>query len=221
MSETIPTSPGTDKDVPAPAHPEAAPTENSTPQDTNSRPKQITLSKKVIGIAAAVLVAALALGVVVGYVARNSEVSNLSTDLADAKAQIQLEIAAKKKAKTAASEEADKIIAQERALLEDREAALEEQQALVAEREEKVTAAEAQQAANQFGGGVHTVGVTISAGTYTTTVTSGMCYYAWKDGTGAAASIIDNNIVESGPATVTLQDGQTFESSGCGTWKKA
>lgn len=102
----------------------------------------------------------------------------------------------------------------------ERETELDKREAALDERETKISAAEAQQAANQFGGGVQTVGTTITAGVYTANVTSGLCYYAWKTGTGAAADIIDNNIVESGPATVTLEDGQIFESRGCGTWKR-
>lgn len=85
---------------------------------------------------------------------------------------------------------------------------LEEKEAALDAREGKVTAAETKQAARELRDGFHTVGKTVEAGTYTTTVSSGMCYYAWKTGTGSDAGIVDNNIVESGPATITLIDGE-------------
>lgn len=128
-----------------------------------------------------------------------------------------------KKLRIDAEEEASQAKEEKQRALEDfqtRRAELETKSADLAERESKIVAAEQQQAANEMTGGLHTVGTTVTAGTYTTTVTSGMCYYAWKTGTGSDASIVDNNIVEEGPATVTLEDGQIFETKGCGTWMK-
>lgn len=71
--------------------------------------------------------------------------------------------------------------------------------------------------ANQFGDGVHLVGTNVTPGVYSATGVE--CYYVWKSGTGADAQIVDNNIV-TGPVTVTLVAGQTFETDQCGTWTK-
>lgn len=86
------------------------------------------------------------------------------------------------------------------------------------QREAKLADSEEKAAAKELTDGVHTVGKTVEAGVYNTSVSGRGCYYAWKDGTGADANIVDNNIVESGPATVTLEDGQIFESKNCGIW---
>lgn len=102
--------------------------------------------------------------------------------------------------------------------LDSREAELNALELSLSAREVAVVGAEIQKSENEFQGGMHTVGQTVSAGTYTANVTSGMCYYSWKSGTGSDADIIDNNIVKSGLATVTLSDGEFFESNGCGTW---
>lgn len=69
-----------------------------------------------------------------------------------------------------------------------------------------------------FKGGFFLVGKDIPAGTYATTVEDGHCYFAWKDGTGSGANIIRNDIVQEGPVTVTLVDGEIFENRDCGTW---
>ncbi|MFT4051592.1 MAG: hypothetical protein QM677_04985 [Microbacterium sp.] len=101
------------------------------------------------------------------------------------------------------------------------EANLQAREDAVAARESAVQETEDQIAASSFGSGIRLVGTNTAAGTYTTEeITSGMCYYVWKTSTASDADIIDNNIVESGTATVTLQDGDIFESSGCGTWTK-
>jgi hypothetical protein len=72
--------------------------------------------------------------------------------------------------------------------------------------------------ASQMTDGVHVVGTDTQPGTYSIT-SSTDCYYAWMSGTDANASIISNNIV-SGPATVTLKAGDTFDTNRCGTWTK-
>ncbi|MCI2958753.1 hypothetical protein MN032_13725 [Agromyces atrinae] len=107
--------------------------------------------------------------------------------------------------------------------IEERAAELDEIAAQLATRENKVGAAEAAKAANSFGNGVHVVGSTVSAGTYSTTGPNGSnpvgCYYAWMSGVGSDADIVDNNIV-SGPAVVNLSDGEVFESSSCAKWER-
>jgi hypothetical protein len=88
----------------------------------------------------------------------------------------------------------------------------------LATRESAVGAAEAAKKASQFSDGVHIVGTTVSSGTYSI-ASSDSCYYVWRTGTGSDSEIVDNNIV-SGPATVTLRDGEVFETNRCGTWDK-
>jgi hypothetical protein len=73
-------------------------------------------------------------------------------------------------------------------------------------------------------GGVVVVGTDIDPGVYKTDGPyraggEDMCYYAFKTGTDANAQIIDNNIVQ-GPATVTLKQGNVFETSSCDDWHK-
>lgn len=180
---------------------------------TAARPLRLAI------VAAAIaLVVGLGAGVAIGIFSQAGQLDRLSAKLDIANKQVQTEIHAKNEARAeidSADERARKKIEAENA---ERIAAMEEQEKKLAEREASLVGAEQERDANQFGSGVHTVGVTVPAGTFTTNVTSGMCYYAWKDGTGAGASIIDNNIVEAGPATVTLVDGQIFENNGCGTW---
>lgn len=122
----------------------------------------------------------------------------------------------------------DKQLLAERKTIGDREGKVAEREQkvssaekTVADREATVSAKEKQIAANSFTGGVRLVGTNTTPGVYATgNITSGMCYYAWKTGTESGAGIVDNNIVKSGTATVTLRDGEVFESSGCGTWTK-
>ena len=102
--------------------------------------------------------------------------------------------------------------------VEDQQIAADTRDAELAARETAVSAAETAKKASQFGNGVHIVGTNVTAGTYSI-ASSTDCYYAWMSGTGSDADIIDNNIV-SGPATVTLRDGDVFETSRCGTWSR-
>jgi len=81
-------------------------------------------------------------------------------------------------------------------------------------------AVEAPAPKEDFGNGLYVVGTVFPAGVYTTEGAEGSsCYYAWLTSTGSDADIIDNNIID-GPVTVTLVEGEVFESSGCKTWIK-
>ncbi|MCJ1705643.1 MULTISPECIES: hypothetical protein [unclassified Rathayibacter] len=129
----------------------------------------------------------------------------------------------------AADAQADAVTASERATAAEAESdartkTLDEREVALAARESKVSGAEQTAAANSFGNGTRVIGQGIAAGTYTTTGPTGAnpvgCYYAWKSGTGSDAEIVNNNIVQ-GPATVTLVDGEIFESTSCANWTKA
>lgn len=109
---------------------------------------------------------------------------------------------------------------EEAAAAKEKEADLQKRESAVADREAAVSKTEQTIAANSFAGGLMVVGRDVGAGTYRTGQITGMCYYAWKSSTEADADIVDNNIVKEGTATVTLRDGQIFESKSCGTWTK-
>lgn len=64
------------------------------------------------------------------------------------------------------------------------------------------------------------VGEDVKPGTYRSGEIFGMCYYVWKTSTASDADIIDNNTVRDGRATVTLRNGDVFESQDSGTWSR-
>lgn len=66
--------------------------------------------------------------------------------------------------------------------------------------------------------GVYEVGVDKNPGKWKTAGTGRSCYYAILR-SSATNDIADNNNV-TGPATVTINAGQYFESSRCGTWQR-
>lgn len=118
----------------------------------------------------------------------------------------------------AAYSEREEAIEELDAAARERSTELDEREAELRAREAAVTQEEAAAEAREFSDGVHVIGTSIEPGVYTTPG-GGFCYYAWKSGTGSDAHIIDNNIV-SGPATVTLDAGDVFESTRCGNWTK-
>lgn len=100
-----------------------------------------------------------------------------------------------------------------------RAAELDELEAALAEREAAVASTEAQIAASTITGGTWTVGVDVEPGTYRTKdAVIGDCYWAiYRSGTNKD-DIIQNDIVQGGFPTVTLSEGQDFESNRCGSW---
>ena len=61
------------------------------------------------------------------------------------------------------------------------------------------------------------VGAEINPGRWKTAGGVGNCYYAILNSSDTF-DIADNNV--SGPATVDLNSGQFFETSGCATWTR-
>ncbi|MBT2513400.1 hypothetical protein [Arthrobacter sp. ISL-30] len=182
----------------------------------------------------AVLVAGLIAGAVLGLAARpavssTKEYAALSGELTgkikDAETTIsQLRSAGSDKdaqIKTLQSA-ADGVKTLEQQLAE-KEKALAGKEADLASREQKFSEAQKQVAANQIKNGLHVVGGDVQPGVYTTAGPDGTnsvgCYYAWMTSTGSDADIKDNNIVR-GVATVTLVNGEVFESSSCQPWSK-
>lgn len=96
--------------------------------------------------------------------------------------------------------------------LTDREAALNARDAELDERAAAIGQQEQTIEQSTFGDGAYLVGTDIPAGSYRTDGGEG-CYWARKNG----SDIIDNSFA-SGPARTTVNDGELFETQGCGTW---
>lgn len=116
--------------------------------------------------------------------------------------------------------ESQKFIAEAKVQqVESRAAELDQREAAVAAREAAVTTVEQQVAANSIEEGMWTVGVDVEPGTYrTAAAVSGDCYWAITRSGSNGSDIIDNDIVQGGFPTVTLEVGQDFENSRCGTF---
>lgn len=196
---------------------DAGPAANASTDGPEHPAPRKRLSPALIGLSSASLVVGLAIGGAMGWGitaaqlqpqldASESTIADQDAELLIAQADIEQ---AQKRRDDAEAEYSTKL------------EELGAREADLSERESAVSATEADIAANSFGGGVRLVGTNTAAGVYSTgEIVSGMCYYVWKTGTGSDAGIVDNNIVRSGTATVTLADGDVFESNGCGTWTK-
>jgi len=115
----------------------------------------------------------------------------------------------------AAAEDADAAAAD----LAEREAELAELDEELAAREAELDASEEARAARTFGIGTWTVGVDIEPGNYRLAhEVSETCYWGiYRSGTNKD-DIVQNDIVTGGRPSVTLREGQDFDS-GCGTWE--
>lgn len=105
--------------------------------------------------------------------------------------------------------------------LDVRGADLDDRSAALDEREGDLEGAEEEAEANTITEGVWTVGTDIRPGTYrTTSAITEMCYWGiYRTGTNME-DIIQNDIVTGGRPTVTLSEGQDFETSDCGQWRR-
>lgn len=63
--------------------------------------------------------------------------------------------------------------------------------------------------------GTHLAGVDVAPGVYESTASSGRCTYGWFVGAGYQDVTSQPG---AGPSYVTLNEGDLFHSSGCGTW---
>ncbi|WP_159620020.1 hypothetical protein [Arthrobacter zhaoguopingii] len=107
------------------------------------------------------------------------------------------------------------------AAIKKRETAIGAAEAGLRKREDAVKGAESAKAATTIGEGTWTVGRNVEPGIYTTAKpVSGSCYWGiYTSGTNGD-DIIANDIVTGGQPTVTLQVGQDFETTRCGSWSK-
>jgi len=166
----------------------------------------------IAAVAALVIGASAAAAITVPQIAALESKVKFAQDTAD---QATINAEASEKAVKQAQDDTQAV----QDLWRGKEAELKTREDAVAKREDAVKTTEQQIAANSFqSGGVIIVGKTVAPGDYTTNGVTN-CYYAWKSDTTKNASIIDNNIV-SGSATVTLADGDVFESNRCGKWTK-
>lgn len=101
--------------------------------------------------------------------------------------------------------------------LDEREQALDERSAELDRRAEELEAAEAAAEAASFGDGLYEVGTDIQPGQYRADGGGG-CYWA-RLNSSDTFDIADNHFGP-GPQTVEINGGY-FDTSGCGTWRKA
>ncbi|MFJ6652111.1 hypothetical protein ACIQLJ_04850 [Microbacterium sp. NPDC091313] len=140
-----------------------------------------------------------------------SRVVDLEADLQKAKNDIQ-------SARQAL--EPQRELAQRQSELATREADVKAREEAVAGREAAVTSTEQRVKATSLTGGKYTVGVSMEAGTYRTDNTNTSCYWAiYTSGTNYD-DIVQNDLGSTGILTVTIREGQDFETNRCGTWLK-
>lgn len=97
--------------------------------------------------------------------------------------------------------------------LSDRESSLDDREAAISEQERTI-------AANTITDGIWSVGVDIEPGTYRAVNVGAECYWAVLASGTNGTEIINNGIPGGGNPTVTLAEGQDFETSSCGEWTK-
>ncbi|WP_154663787.1 hypothetical protein [Saccharomonospora iraqiensis] len=111
-------------------------------------------------------------------------------------------------------------VAERGADLDDREAALDERSSELDEREAEISATEEEIAANTVGDGTWTVGVDLEPGTYRAQDVSSDCYWAISASGSNGSDLLENDIPGGGNPTVTLAEGQDFQSRRCGEWTR-
>jgi hypothetical protein len=112
--------------------------------------------------------------------------------------------------------------AESAAKLATREEAVKKAEEAVKARETAVGGAEAAAAANTIAEGIWTVGKDIVPGDYRTTkaVMGGCSWKITRTGSNGSDYIDYDFFVKGGFPMVTLVEGQTFETGGCGSWTK-
>ncbi|MGN7969038.1 hypothetical protein [Microbacterium sp. 22296] len=100
------------------------------------------------------------------------------------------------------------------------EGAIADREAAVKGREDAITAKEQFVRQTSLADGTYTVGVSMEAGTYRTQNSNSSCYWAiYVSGTNYD-DIESNDLGSTGVLTVTVGDGQDFQTKRCGTWTK-
>ena len=229
--DTLPPPPGAPA-APIPPRPQTAPLGADPLQARKAHGSRRYPRRTLQAIGAAVL---LALGIGGGIwlrppVESSSEYTALGAELASARSESSRQadtIAGYVRQESAMKARESAVAAKENGFAQrEQDVAKKEQdvgkkEADLAAREKAFEERQTKVAQSQITDGLHVVGKDVQPGVYSTTGGSGRnpvgCYYAWMSGTGSDAEIVDNNIVK-GPATVTLRDGEVFESSSCAAW---
>jgi hypothetical protein len=158
-------------------------------------------------------VASLLLGVTAGVASVSRDARAEAARLPVTSAQLEADAAAKLKVRE------DALVKSEA----DSAAKLKTREDAVAARESAAGTVAAQVASNTIGQGIWTVSKDMPPGTYRTTkaVTPKKC--SWKitvTGSNGSDYIDTDYFVSGGFPTVTLAEGQSFDSDGCGDWTK-
>ncbi|MEU2199537.1 hypothetical protein [Isoptericola sp. NPDC019482] len=176
---------------------------------------------------AATLLVAYAAGATVVAVDRSDEARAAQAQVADTSGELgstrdELDFAlARAEAAEGRMEDAEAAATTRQAELDERESGLDQREQDVTDREKAVSKTEQKIEERRINEGVWTVGTDVEAGTYRTTESvAGDCYWAiYRSGTNQD-DIVQNDIVTGGRPSVTLRDGQDFETNRCGTWDK-
>lgn len=152
-----------------------------------------------------------------------AEIARLQEDVAEAQAaleqastDVEAAEAAAADAESSAAAEAEERIADVQAKIDRAQDALKERERDLDKRQAAVRQEEAAANKSSFSDGVYEVGVDVVAGTYKAGGGSN-CYWARLE--AGSQDILDNHI-GGGQVVATLNEGELFESSGCGEWTK-
>lgn len=162
---------------------------------------------------AIIVVAAFALGVVVGIAGE----PQAPADLAERRAEVERGITANDEQRRVLIRQ-DGELAAEADTLKKRTAELDAYAKELDEREAKLAKAEQAAEANTVSDGVWTVGVDIKAGRYRAVGVSSDCYWMISRTGSNGDDIIENDIPGGGNPQVVLSKGQDFTSQRCGDW---
>ncbi|WP_188536968.1 hypothetical protein [Kocuria dechangensis] len=187
-------------------------------------------SRTKLIVAAVGAVALLAGGIGIGAAASDPTASDEFVALASTKADVESDYEALQadydamssglEDREAALQEREDAVKEAEGALKEREDGIKEAEGAVKKREEAVSGAEQKKAENTIQEGTWTVGVDIAPGTYRSTGDVGSrCYWAILASGTNGDDIIANDIPGGGRPSVTLSEGQDFETARCGTWQ--
>lgn len=147
-----------------------------------------------------------------------STIDALDSDLAAAQSDLQTSQASLQDAQNALKPQNE--LSERETKLASAESALSEREADVKAREDAITAKEAYIQQTSLTDGKYSTGVSMEPGVYRTESTNTRCYWAvYTSGTNYD-DIVQNDLGSTGVLTVTVQNGQDFETQRCGTWQK-
>ncbi|WP_216216256.1 hypothetical protein [Amycolatopsis aidingensis] len=158
------------------------------------------------------ILAALFLGVGIGAAAVAPE-PEIVTKEVEVPGEIPADELAALAERVAELNERDSSLALRADELDQRSAELDTRAAAISEAERAV-------AANTVGDGVWVVGVDVEPGTYRATDVGSDCYWKITASGSNGSDIVDNGIPGGGNPTITLAEGQDFQSARCGDWTR-